>query len=240
VDNSFDGLFNYRRPLNGKRLLGAICREFAKEFNLAAREHLSRIYGSDRMSAFVPLTVTAAYPTSQQHCPRIAITQQNSSPRSLCVGNGGEIRQISKDGESSLNLISGVDITDTIELALCCLNAGMRDDLSQWLHQYLIDAVTWNMSALSSYGVQDLRCQNIRDDVVEYQGGQGQPGFEFYSALLTISTTYQLSVYSEVSTIAALYNWQQWGGDLLWGGAVGDIPEDVPPHPDPDPFNLMR
>lgn len=189
-------------PLDGKSVLYEFADSFAAEFNQRARLYLKDQHGGDRLDSYVELKVTGAYPTSKQHCPRIAILRTNCSPRAL--GIGGEAGVVRSDKGDVW--VRGQTVTDTLEVAICTLNDRLRDDLFIWFQQYLLDAIAWALPQLGT--VSEINCVGGSDDQVEYQGTQGQPGFEFYVASLQYRVTYDLLVMRDVDRIASIFNWQ--------------------------------
>jgi hypothetical protein len=194
-------------PLNGKQVMFDVARRFAAEFNQQALGYLEEIGATDRK--WQPLTVTSAYPTSKQHCPRIAVIRQNSAPK--LAGLGGEIETIGvqgSGGEVFYKSYRGNLVTDTVELSISTINELMRDDIFTWLQQYVIDAIGWMLPSLTSLGTYEITCTNASDDQVEYQGTQAQPGFEFYVGRLEFRVTYDLVVVRDVDRLREVVNWQ--------------------------------
>ena len=190
-------------PLNGKMLMRAFAEQFAAEFNQQAKLYLIEQYGHDRVKSFPELVVTGAYPTSRQQCPRIAVMQQSTNPRQL--GIGGEV-EVTPDGAGGFRHFRGEQCRDLIAVHLCTLNPEMRDDLSVWFQQYMIDAMEWALPQLGN--VFDCQCENIQDDAAEYQGTQGQPGFQFYVSRMSFRIGYDLLVVRNVDELRSLINWQ--------------------------------
>ncbi|MBD2019341.1 hypothetical protein H6F43_03975 [Leptolyngbya sp. FACHB-36] len=194
-------------PLDGKRVLLEIAEVFAAEFNQAARLYLSDRVSRDRALGWTDLTVTSAYPTTKQHCPRIVIVRTGSSPRLVGLGAEIETREVVlDDGTARFRVFKGQTVTDTLDIAICALNEQLRDDLYLWFQQYMLDAIGWALPQLP--GVYDLRCTNAIDDQVEYQGATGQPGFEFYLARLSYQVQYDQVVLEDVDRLSAIVNWQ--------------------------------
>jgi hypothetical protein len=202
----FGDRFSY--PFDGKTVLFEIANQFAQEFNEGAQKYLEQI-SSDRALAWTPMSVTSAYPTSRQNCPRIAIIRTGSTPKMVGLGSEIETRRInSPSGDQVYRAYRGQTVTDSIEVSLCCLNERMRDDVFIWFQQYLIDAIAWLLPQLASMGgVTDLRCTNAVDDQVEYQGSAAQPGFQFYIARLDCIVQYDLMVINDVDTLKQVFNW---------------------------------
>lgn len=200
-------------PFSGKRVLRTMVERFAVEFNQRAKQYLGDEHGGDRAVQWNALKVTGAYPTIAQECPRIAIQRMGAQPR--MAGLGGEIDQRevqTENGAVKIRRWTGQVITETIEVAICTLNENLRDDLYLWLQQYLFDGIWWALPQLP--GIHELICANAVDDQVEYQGQQGQPGFEFYIARLTYRAQYDLVVLNDVDKLAEIVNWQQ----LIYAG----------------------
>ncbi len=198
----------YPYPTDGKAVLRAIALQFAAEFNQLAKIKLGDQYSGDRVARWIDLSVNSAYPTTVQQCPRISIQRKSSQPKLAGLGGDIETRKIEVAGkEAFFRIYRGQLVTDTIEVAICTLNEQMRDDLYLWFQQYVLDAITWSLPQIPSFYY--LQCTNALDDLVEYQGGQGQPGFEFYIAQLTFTAQYDLMVLHDVDQLKAIVNWQQ-------------------------------
>jgi hypothetical protein len=212
-------------PFDGKTVLFEIANQFAREFNDEAIAQLRQRHGSDRADQFAPLDVTSAYPTTAQHCPRIAIQRVGSSPRPTGLGQQWHEEIVSvPNSPAKVRVYSGQTITDRIEAAICTLNERLRDDLYLWFQQYVIDAANWMVPQLKAVGFYSLQCTNSTDDTVEYQGGQGQPGFQFYTAQMEFAATYDLTVITDVDQLKTIFNWEKVtnaGG--LSAGAAGDV-----------------
>lgn len=154
------------------------------------------------------MTVTSAFPTTAQQCPRIAVQRMGSTPKLAGLGMEIETRKIeTAEGEIRYRTFKGQLVTDRIECTICTLNERMRDDLFLWYQQYLIDAATWILPQLPD--TYDIRCTNAIDDIVEYQGGAAQPGFEFYVARLDYQVQYDLVVLHDVDQLREIINWQE-------------------------------
>lgn len=195
-------------PLDGKALVYAIAREFATEFNQLARIKLADLYSSDRALQQQELTVTGAYPTTRQQCPRIAVQRMGSTPKMAGLGGEIETREIQLEGGViGFRHFKGQMVTDTIEVGICTINEELRDDLHIWVQQYFFDAIFWAIPQLPSVHV--LQCTNAVDDLVEYRGAQDQPGFEFYISRLTFQCQYDLVVLTDANKLEAIVNWQQ-------------------------------
>jgi hypothetical protein len=197
-------------PLDGKQIIFDIARRFAAEFNQAALDYLSRQGGDPRAKQFSKLEVTSAYPTSRQHCPRIAITRQSSTPK--LVGLGGEIETVpirGENGEVFYRSFRGQLVTDNIELLVCTMNERIRDDIFTWIQQYFLDAIGWLLPQLSSqFGTYNIACSGGVDSQVEYPGTAAQPGFEFYVGKLDFTVEYDLVVVRDVDILREIVNWQ--------------------------------
>jgi len=200
----------FPRPFDGKQIMFDIARRFTAEFNQSAIEYLDSLGGEARSQQWSPLTVTSAYPTSRQHCPRISVIRTGSSPK--IVGLGSEIETIkatTEAGDVFYRSYRGQTITDNIEVSVSSLNERLRDDMFTWFQQYCIDAIGWLLPQLSySGGVYDISCVNAIDDQVEYQGNTNNPGFEFYVAKMDFRVQYDLVVVRDVDTLREIVNWQ--------------------------------
>lgn len=194
-------------PFDGKSVLKEIASHFAAEFNQLAKLRLIEAYGEDRLLKWNDLTVTSAYPTTPQDCPRIAILLQSSNRK--LAGLGGEIESTVTPDGIEFRSVKGKIHTDSLELSICTLNEQLRDDLYIWFDQYMTDAIEWSLPQLKT--VNNLMCVNAVDDQVEYQGGADQPGFQFYVARLNFVVSYEQIVLKHVDTIGSIFNWQQLG-----------------------------
>lgn len=219
----FGGRFPY--PFDGKTVLFEIANQFAREFNGEAIAKLRQLHGPDRAREFSALNVTSAYPTTPQHCPRITIQRMGSSPQPSGLGMEWHEQAISlPSGETMIRVWSGQHITERLEVAICALNEQLRDELFLWFQQYVLDASLWMIPQLKPAGFYSLQCVNAVDDTVEYNGGQGQPGFQFYSAQIEYVATYDLTVFSDVDQLKTIVNWEKVtnaGG--LFAGVSGDV-----------------
>jgi hypothetical protein len=225
-------------PFDGKTVLLDVARQFANEFNVLAKAQLRQLYGVERAGAWQELAVTSAYPTVKQHCPRIAILRLGSSPKPSGLGlEWHEARVQLGNGQSTLRRMAGQVVTDQLEVAICTLNERMRDDLYLWFQQYLVDATLWMLPQLRNLGFYELACTNAVDDQVEYQGAQGQPGFEFYVARITCQATYDFSVLSDVDMIRTIFNWESLIPGGMFTGAAG-IELEQATAPDPPDRNF--
>lgn len=224
----------YLKTYDGKELLFELCQSFADEFNTESKNYLLTTFGQDRLNRFQPLKVTSAYPTTQQQMPQICIVRNSMTPQPGGLGYVLEEKQIQLDGQPiKFNQVLGEVVTDSLEVTLCCINPNLRDDLFKWFRQYMIDAIANTLTTLNYLGVYDLRCVNAADDQVEYQGGAGQPGFQFYVARCEYEMRYDLGVVQDVDAIASIINWQNLYPELPgYAGTAGAIP-DAPVPPDP-------
>ncbi|MCD8487887.1 MAG: hypothetical protein LRZ84_14415 [Desertifilum sp.] len=214
---------NFPYPFDGKQVLFAIAQSFGRDFDKAAAEYLR----ADKSSRLLqPLAVRGAYPTTKAECPSLAVIRTASSPRSVGIGNEIESDKIKlPSGEIQFRRIVGNYCTDTVEVAICCLNELMRDDLTRWFQQYVLDAVMWNITALANNGCYKIQCTNAQDDIAEYQGSATQPGFQFHLGRLTFQVEYELIIAMDALELKTACNWQAWGSDLLWAGIAGDSSE---------------
>lgn len=219
----FGERFSY--PWDGKTVLLEIANQFAREFNAEAIAQLRQQGGPARAAQFTPLQVTTAYPTSQQACPRITIVRTGSQPRPTGLGQEWHEQTVQHPGgRSALRIYAGQTITEQIEVGICTLNERLRDDLYLWFQQYVIDASLWMIPQLKAVGFYSLQCTNAADDRVEYQGTQGQPGFEFHVAQFNYAATFDLTVLTDVDQLRTVFNWEKFtnaGG--LYAGAAGDV-----------------
>jgi hypothetical protein len=228
----------YPYPFDGKTVLLDVARQFAQEFNVLAKSQLRQLYGVERAEQWQELAVTSAYPTVRQHCPRISILRLGSSPKPSGLGlEWDEVKVQLPNGVSTIRKLAGHVVTDQLEVAICTLNERMRDDLFLWFQQYLIDATMTLLPALRDYGFYELSCTNAVDDQVEYQGAQGQPGFEFYVARLTCQSTYDFTVLRDVDQIRTIFNWETLIPGGMFTGAAGIALEF--PAPDPPDRNFQ-
>lgn len=203
-------IFGDRFPyvIDGKKIMREICTEFANEFNQNALQELGDRYGADRVIRWNPLQVTSAYPTTKDHCPRIAIVRENMQIVPQGIGQDIDVRRMeTENGEIRFRTFKGRMVTDTLKLSICTLNENLRDDVFIWLQQYLMDAVDYVLPRLNN--VYEIQCSEAVDDQVEYQGNQAQPGFEFYVGQLTCRVRYDLILIQDVDQLKAIVNWQQ-------------------------------
>lgn len=212
-------------PWDGKTVLLEIANQFAREFNDEAAAQLRQQGGPLRAAQFTPLKVTTAYPTTPQACPRITILRTGSQPRPMGLGQEWHEEQVNMPGgRAVLRVYSGQSITEQLEVGICTLNEQQRDDLYLWFQQYVIDASLWMIPQLKAVGFYELRCTNAADDRVEYQGTQGQPGFEFHVAQFSYQATYDLTVLTDVDRIKTIFNWEKFAqASGLYAGAAGDV-----------------
>jgi len=212
-------------PFDGKTVLFEIANQFAREFNAEAIAKLRQLHGPDRAGQFSELSVTSAFPTAPQHCPRIAIQRMGSSPQPSGLGMEWHEQSVTLPGGiTKVRVQSGQTITERLEVAICALNERLRDDLCLWFQQYALDASLWMIPQLKAVGFYALQCTNAVDDTVEYQGGAGQPGFQFYTAQIDYTATYDLTVLTDVDQLKTIVNWEKVtnaGG--LFAGTAGDV-----------------
>lgn len=202
-------------PLDGKQVMFDVARRFAAEFNQAAIEYLQSIGGDQRSRKWSQLTVASAYPTSQQHCPRISVIRVGSVPRLAGLGAEIETIPVAIDNEAAYQVVQGQTVTDNIEVSVSTLNERMRDDIFTWFQQYCLDAIGWLLPDLSSkFGTYSILCTNAVDDQVEYQGSRDQPGFEFYVGRLSFTVEYDLVVVRNVDILREAVNWQNVVGTV--------------------------
>lgn len=185
---------NFPFVLDGKSLLLRLAGQFASEVNTAAKTQ-----ASDR---WIDIVVRSAYPTLRQDCPRIVVQRVGTS--SKLAGLGAEIDVVETDG-LKFKHTRGNHATDNIALSICTHNELLRDHLYVWLQQYILDAQT---SVIRDSNVWDLRVTNAQDNEIEFKGGQGQPGFQFYVAELSVTVGYDQVVFADVDRIGSIVNWQ--------------------------------
>lgn len=220
-------IFGDRFPyaFDGKVVLFEIAQQFAREFNAEAIAQLRRMYGPERVLEFSPLVVTSAYPTTPQQCPRIAIQRMGTTPQPSGLGLEWAEQSITMPGGiTKVRVLSGQHITERLSVAICTLNEQLRDDLFSWFQQYVLDASLWMVPQLKTVGFYAIQCTNAMDDTVEYQGAQGHPGFQFFTANLDYSATYDLTVATDVDQLKTIVNWENVtnaGG--LFAGIAGDV-----------------
>jgi hypothetical protein len=70
----------------------------------------------------------------------------------------------------------------------------------------MLDAVFWALPRLGA--IFNIQPGGSSDDVVEYQGTSGQPGFQFYTSTHSYKVGYNLMVCSSVDELKSLLNWQ--------------------------------
>lgn len=213
-------------PFDGKTVLFEIANQFAREFNTEAKAQLLTMYGAERAATFQSLTVTSAYPTIRQQCPRIAIQRMNYQPAPM--GLGGEYNEskveIGSTGQVKIRKWLGQTITEQLEVGICTLNETLRDDLFLWFQQYVLDASFWMVPQLKAVGFYELQCTGAVDDQVEYQGTQSQPGFEFYIARINYRATFDMSVFVDVDQLKTVINWEKISNAPgLYQGIAGDV-----------------
>ncbi|MBT9160460.1 MAG: hypothetical protein DDT26_01746 [Dehalococcoidia bacterium] len=239
----------YPVPVRGNQVCKVILEEFAKEFNEQAQAHIAAQNWAQATVQFRPLTVTSAYPTIAQNCPRIAVLNKGTSVKPSGMAWETSYRRVSVED-------TGVDFwsfpsqlcTDDVEIALCCLNERMRDDVGVWMHQYLLDAVIHNLDLLTvELGVAQIQPTSLLDDFVEYQGSSNTPGFQFYLAQMNVRVQYEMSVIQDIDALKAIANWQYWYPDLIPAGIAGDrdlltpiMPEYTPPTGGSPIINLIE
>ncbi|NER79512.1 MAG: hypothetical protein F6K42_07995 [Leptolyngbya sp. SIO1D8] len=87
-----------------------------------------------------------------------------------------------------------------------------------------MDASTWLVPQLKAAGFYELQCINAIDDQVEYQGTQGHPGFEFYTARIDFRATYDLTVFVDVDQLKTVINWEKvTNAPGLYAGMQGEV-----------------
>lgn len=205
----------FRFPFDGKQVVLQIGKEFVNEFNNAQYNFLLENYDRDRADQQPELRLTSAYPTIKQHCPRIAVIRNSTHTQQSGLGSQLEEQEIEVDGGTKVRQVLGQVQTDSIEVAVCTLNEGLRDDLFTYLHQYFLDAILHFLPELAHGGAfYDLRVVNAADDQVEFQGAAGQPGFQFYIGRLELTCTYDLLVLKDVDQIKQIFN-DQWINEIL-------------------------
>lgn len=187
-------------PLDGKSILLEIADVFAREFNRQARVSLP----PDVRAGWQNLSVSGAYPTTRQQCPRITVVRNEST--SKIVGLGAEVETYRKPGQPKYRVFKGQTITDTIGVDILTLNEIMRDELFIWFQQYVFDATAWLLTQMNN--VYGLQCTTAVDDQGEYEGTAAQPGFQFYVARFTFKVTYDMLVLENVDTLKEMVNWQ--------------------------------
>ena len=223
----FGERFSY--PFDGKAVLRNISDAFAREFNEGAIAKLISAHGKDRAEDFRPLTVTSAYPTTKDNCPRIAIQLTTSRPQPSGLGLDyaeGVVEFPNDDGEvtEKARIIASEVVEDMLEVTICTLNERLRDDLFTWYRMYLLDAVRFALPQLRDYGFHDLRTVDAADGQVEYQGTQSQPGFQFYTAQIVVKVVYELTIFRDVDVLKTFFNWQNaWPAEPISTGSVGDV-----------------
>ncbi|MGL5063218.1 MAG: hypothetical protein ACRC62_24830 [Microcoleus sp.] len=184
---------------------------FANEFNDKAAQYF-RDQGLHNPN-WNPVTVTSAYPTTKRQCPSIAVMQSGSSAQPSGLSNYLDERPIEIDGVleidgvPTIRIFNGQVKTDTIEVAICTLNPKLRDDLSLWFGQWMLDAAIHVMPQLST--VHEIRQVNCQDDMPQYDGCADQPGFQFYLAQHSYRITYTEIVLTDVDRICTIFDWQE-------------------------------
>lgn len=196
-------------PDNGKRVMLHLVETFAQEFNLGAEEYFR---SQNYAQSWNKIAVTSAYPTTKKQCPSIAVIQTSSRVQPSGIGNYLDQAPIEIDGVPSVRIFHGQVATDTIEIAISTLSPKLRDDLSMWFGQWMLDALLWFMPQLPS--VHSIQRLNVADDTPEYTGCAGQPGFQFYLASHTYQVEYDEIVLHDVDRIKSVINWQE----LVVGG----------------------
>jgi len=226
---------NFPFPLDGKTLLIDVADQFAAEFNTAAQEFLAQ---SGATGTLTPLVVRTAWPTTRLQCPCIAVQRQGSNVQYAGLGAHIEVRRVEKeDGDWAFQSMEGETISDRLEVSICTLNEMQRDELYLWFQQYLLDAAVHMANHFGLAGLYQLRVTDGSDDLVEYQGSQDQPGFQFYTGRISVTAQYDRLLITDVDRIKAIATWQLYFPDLYWAGVAGDTEDPVifPPDDTPDP-----
>ncbi|MBT9316295.1 hypothetical protein [Leptothoe spongobia] len=227
----FGERFTY--PFDGKAVLRQVTDEFAREFNAGAIASIETSGESvhQRIAQFRRLTVTSAFPTSKDDCPRIALQRTGCAPQPSGIGLDYDEALVTLDDDTEAVRVSSSEVVkDTIEVSICTTNERLRDDLFTWYRMYLIDSVRHVLPQLRDYGFHDIRAIDAADGTVEYQGGQGQPGFQFYTAQIIVNATYELTVFRDVDVLKGFFNWQTaWPAEPLATGQVGETGDGQPP-----------
>jgi hypothetical protein len=196
-------------PMDGKSIVRAIAEEFASEFNDGAARYLqAQGYTLNRPTE---LRVASAYPTIRQHCPRMVVMNTGGTSKLAGLGGDIEIKQIQADDGSVAEFLHfrGQVVTDNIEVTIACVNDMERDEVFVWWQQYLLDALYHSLRSLQAVsGLIGFQVQRGSDDQVVYQGSQGQPGFEFYTATSLVTVTYDQIVARKIDAIKEIIDWQ--------------------------------
>jgi hypothetical protein len=190
-------------PDSGKSVMLYLAQEFAREFNLKAEAYRK---ARGIKGTMIPLTVTSAYPTSKKHCPSIAVMQTSSIAKQSGVGNYLDSQEVVVDKEHQVRIFYGQTVTDTVEVAISSLTERLRDDVSRWLGQWMLDATIHLIGQLPT--VQEIRRTNVSDDQPEYTGC-GDSAFQFYLASHTYSIQYDEIVLNDADRIESIINWQE-------------------------------
>lgn len=180
-----------------------LAEEFAREFNLKAEAYRKARNIQGKM---IPLTVTSAYPTSKKHCPSIAVMQTSSSTKQTGIGNYLDSQQVKVDDEYQVRIFYGQTVIDSVEVSICTLSPKLRDDLSLWFGQWMLDAQIQLVGQLPT--VQEIRRTNVSDDMPEYTGC-GESAFQFYLAAHTYSIQHDEIVLNDADRIESIINWQE-------------------------------
>jgi hypothetical protein len=190
-------------PDSGKTVMLHLAQEFAREFNLKADAYRK---SRNIQGTMIPLNVTSAYPTSKKHCPSIAVMLTSSTTRQSGIGNYLDSREVVVDEEYQVRIFYGQTVTDTVEVSICTLSPKLRDDLSLWFGQWMLDAQIQLIGQLPT--VQEIRRTNVSDDMPEYTGC-GESAFQFYLAAHTYSIQYDEIVLNDADRIESIINWQE-------------------------------
>jgi hypothetical protein len=190
-------------PDSGKTVMLHLAEEFAREFNLKAEAYRK---ARGIKGAMIPLTVTSAYPTSKKHCPSIVVAQVSSTTKVSGIGNYLDSRQVVVDDEYQVRVFYGQIVTDTVEVSICALSPKLRDDLSLWFGQWMLDAQIQLIGQLPT--LQDMRRTNVSDDMPEYTGC-AESAFQFYLAAHTYVIQHDEIVLNDADRIESIINWQE-------------------------------
>lgn len=190
-------------PDSGKAVMTAFAEAFAAEFNAKANGYRQ---ARGIKGAMAPLTVTSAYPTTKKQCPSIAVMQLSSTTKPSGIGNYLSSETVAVDDEYQVRIFRGQIVTDSVEVAISALSPKLRDDLSRWFGQWVLDAVIHTVPQLPT--VHEIRRTNVSDDMPEYTGC-GEAAFQFYLAAHTYSVQYDEIVLNDADRIESIINWQE-------------------------------